>query len=103
MNDTRYKNAELHKWLSRLDMSIDAVKDFYNPELALNLEARITNAYDNIRAIYRINQHDIADILKSCPDPYAIHDTIPLCDKCPNYTMGPEGRPTCKVTWRALE
>lgn len=103
MNDTRYKNAELQKWLSRLDMAITGVKDFYNPDLALNLEGRITRAYEELYDIYRNNQHDIAVVVRSCPDPYAIHETAPICDKCPNYTMAPDGRPMCKVTRRALE
>ena len=103
MDDSRYRYDELDKWLNRLSMAIKAVRDFYDPQRAFNVELRLMRARDDMEALYKINRLDIGNALKQCDDPATIHETAPECSRCHNYTMALDGRPICALTRKALE
>lgn len=103
MDDSRYRYDELDKWLNRLSTAIKAVRDFYDPKRAFNVELRLMNARDDLEALYKINRLDIGNALKQCDDPATIHEMAPECDACLNYTMALDGRPICALTRRALK
>mgnify|MGYP007133701077 CR=1 FL=1 len=103
MNSINDKARDLDLWLNRLDRAIKAVRDFYDPQRAFNVELRLMRARDDLEALYRINRLDIGNALKQCDDPATIHETAPECSRCHNYTMGLDGRPMCAITRRALE
>lgn len=103
MDDSRYRYDELDKWLNRLSLAIKGVRDFYDPQRALNVESRLMRARDDLEALYTINRLDIGNALKQCDDPATIHETAPECSGCHNYTMALDGRPICALTRRALE
>ena len=103
MNPINDKVTDLDLWLKRLETAIKAVRDFYDPKRAFNVELRLMNARDDLEALYKINRLDIGNALKQCDDPATIQETAPECSRCHNYTMALDGRPICALTRRALE
>lgn len=103
MTPAKLDALNLDVWLSRLQLSIDAINAAYDPARAPELESRLNRAYDGIRAVYDRNQCDIAQRLRACSDIGPDPEKVPECLKCHNYTMALDGRPMCLISRRALE
>lgn len=95
--------ANIDTALNDLMMAIYEANRLYDPARALNLEARIINAYVEVKALRERNARDVANRLKHCDNPDAIHEEAPECAGCPNYTMALDGYPLCEITRRALQ
>lgn len=96
-------NPSIDGALNDLMMAIYEANRLYDPARALNLEARIINAYVEVKALRERNARDVANRLKHCDNPDAIHEEAPECAGCPNYTMALDGYPLCEITRRALQ
>lgn len=92
----------IDQWLKRLQLSIYEVSRLYDPKRAPNLELRIRNAYKDLSALEDRLNDDIARINHKCAEPWTIHDAVPECSECKNYTMALDGLPMCALTRRAL-